>query len=315
MALPTHALPAIAAMPGEMKDALPALTVMMVNGAWNFLIAVLILIAGWVVARWVRRWVHDLIGRSQYVDETLKPLISNFAGYVILAVTVVAVLSQFGVQTTSLIALLGAAGLAVGLALQGTLSNVASGVLLLILRPFRVYEKIKVADALGTVREIGLFRTDIVTDGGTYVSIPNTTIFSGAIVNVSRESRRRTNFTVEVDRTEDIDAVQKAIVECLVRETRVLKTPAPSVEVDTLGPISTTLIVRAWVDNHDFIATRNAYARPCKAPTSVPRYRYRRPPWRPGRLLRSRRAKARNPTNAWCSPPRQACSRHRGLSR
>jgi len=255
MALPIHTLPAVAAMPGEMKDALPALTVMFVNGAWNFLIAVLILIAGWLVARWTGRWVHELIGRSQYVDETLKPLISNFAVYVILAVTVVAVLSQFGVQTTSLIALLGAAGLAVGLALQGTLSNVASGVLLLILRPFRVYEKIKVADALGTVREIGLFRTDIVTDDGTYVSIPNTTIFSGAIVNISRESRRRTNFTVEVDRGEDLDAVQKTIVECLGRETRVLKTPAPSVEVDTLGPISTTLIVRAWVDNHDFIAT------------------------------------------------------------
>ncbi len=255
MALHTPSFPAVAAMPGDVKDALTALTVMMVNGVWNFLIAILTLIAGWLVARWVGRWVQELIGRSHYVDDTLKPLIANFAGYVILAVTVVAVLSQFGVQTTSLIALLGAAGLAVGLALQGTLSNVASGVLLLILRPFRVYEKIKVADALGTVREIGLFRTDIVTDDGTYVSIPNTTIFSGAIVNVSRESRRRTNFTVEVDRTEDIDAVQKAILECLGRETRVLKVPAPIVEVDGLGPISTTLTVRVWVENHDFVAT------------------------------------------------------------
>src|SRR5882724_2625699 len=233
-------LPTVASMPNEVKEAPPAITVMMVNGAVNFLIAVLILIAGWVAARWIGRWVHELIGRSHYIDDTLKPLISNFAGYVILAITVVAVLGQFGVQTTSLIALLGAAGLAVGLALQGTLSNVASGVLLLILRPFRVYEKIKVADALGTVREIGLFRTDIVTDDGNFVSIPNTTIFSGAIVNVSRESRRRTNFTVEVDRAEDIDAVQKAILECLEREARVLKTPAPIVELDALGPISTT---------------------------------------------------------------------------
>ena len=255
MALPTHTLPSVAAMPGEVKDALPALTVMMVNGAWNFLIAVLILIAGSLLARWVGRWMQDLLARSHYIDETLKPLISNFVRYAILAITVVAVLSQFGVQTTSLIALLGAAGLAVGLALQGTLSNVASGVLLLLLRPFRVYEKIRVADAVGSVREIGLFRTDIVTEDGTYVSIPNTTIFSGAIVNVSRESRRRTNFTVEIDRAENIDAVQKAILECLGTETRVLKTPAPSVEVDILGPISTTLVVRAWVDNNDFLAT------------------------------------------------------------
>src|SRR5882672_242758 len=171
-------LPTFASMPNEVKEALPAITVMMVHGALNFLIAVLILIAGWVAARWIGRWVHDLIDRSHYIDDTLKPLISNFARYGILAVTVVAVLSQFGVQTTSLIALLGAAGLAIGLALQGTLSNVASGVMLLILRPFRVFEKIKVADAFGTVREIGLFRTDIVTDDGTYISIPNATIFA-----------------------------------------------------------------------------------------------------------------------------------------
>src|ERR1041385_172724 len=137
IALPA-ALHSVASMPNEVKDALPALTVMLVNGAINFLIAVLILIAGWIIARWMGRWVHDLTGRSHYIDDTLKPLVANFVRYAILAITVVAVLSQFGVQTTSLIALLGAAGLAIGLALQGTLSNVASGVMLLILRPFRV---------------------------------------------------------------------------------------------------------------------------------------------------------------------------------
>jgi small conductance mechanosensitive channel len=247
-------IPAMASMPGDVKDALPALTVMMVQGAVNFLIAVLILIAGWVVARWMGRWVHELIGRSHYIDETLKPLISNFARYAILAITVVAVLSQFGVQTTSLIALLGAAGLAVGLALQGTLSNVASGVMLLILRPFRVYEKIKIADAVGMVREIGLFRTEIVTDDGTFVSVPNTTIFTGTIINISRERHRRTNFHVEIDRAENVDAVQKTILESLAREPRVLKVPAPTVEVEALGPLSTTLTVQAWVENRDFVS-------------------------------------------------------------
>jgi small conductance mechanosensitive channel len=252
MALSLHTLPTVAAMPGDVKDALPALTVMMVNGAVNVLIAILILIAGWVLARWLGRWVHDLAGRSHLIDDTLKPLISNFSRYAILAVTVVAVLSQFGVQTTSLIALLGAAGLAVGLALQGTLSNVASGVMLLLLRPFRVYDKIKVTDALGTVREIGLFRTEIVTDNGNFVSIPNATIFSGTIVNITREATRRTDFTIEVDRSENIDAVQKTVLECLGREPRVLKRPAPNVEVDILGPISTTLTVRVWMENQDF---------------------------------------------------------------
>jgi len=253
----TPKLPEIAAMPGDVREAIPALTVMMVNGAVNFLIAVLILIAGWVAARWIGRWVHDLIDRSHYVDDTLKPLISNFVRYGILAITVVAVLSQFGVQTTSLIALLGAAGLAIGLALQGTLSNVASGVMLLILRPFRVYEKIKVGDVAGTVREIGLFRTEIVTDDGNFVSIPNATLFSGTIVNASREATRRTHFTVEVDRGESVEAVQKAILESLAREPRILKAPAPTVEVDTLGPISTTLVIHAWLRNSNFLATES----------------------------------------------------------
>ena len=239
-------------MPGNVKDALPALTVMMVDGAINFLIAVLILASGWMVARWLGRWLQDMLARIHYVDDTLKPLIVNFARYAVLAITVVAVLSQFGVQTTSLIAILGAAGLAVGLALQGTLSNVASGVMLLILRPFRVYEKIKAGDVAGTVREIGLFRTEIVTDDGMFVSIPNATIFAGTIVNTSRERNRRASFTVEVDRAENVDRVEKTILDTLGREVRVLKTPPPSVEVEALGPLSTTLTVQAWVQNRDF---------------------------------------------------------------
>ena len=254
IALPA-ALPSLAAVPADVKGALPALTVMLVDGAVNVLIAILILIAGWLVARWAGRWVHDLVDRSHYIDDTLKPLVANFARYGILAITVVAVLSQFGVQTTSLIALLGAAGLAVGLALQGTLSNVASGVMLLILRPFRVFDKIRIADTTGLVREIGLFRTELVTDDGNFVSIPNSTIFAGTIVNISRESMRRTSFTIEVDRSENLDAVQKLIREALERQPQVLKTPTPVVEIDALGPLSTTLTVHAWLQNRDFLAT------------------------------------------------------------
>jgi small conductance mechanosensitive channel len=256
LALPTT-LPSAAAMPATVKAALPAITVLLVNGAEDLLFATLILIAGWMVARWVGRWAHDVIDRSHHVDATLKPLIANFAQYLIIAITVIVVLGQFGVQTTSLIALLGAAGLAVGLALQGTLSNVASGVMLLFLRPFRVNEKIRFSDAVGTVREIGLFRTSIVTDDGLFVSVPNATIFSGTITNTSREASRRANFMVEVDRAEDIETVQKTILEALQQEPRVLKAPAPTVDVDTLGPLSTTLSVQAWLQNRDFGAAQS----------------------------------------------------------
>ena len=235
LALPTT-LPSAATMPAAMKASLPALTVMLVNGAKDLLVATLILVAGWMAARWIGRWVQDLMNRSHYVDDTLKPLVINFVRYTVLGITLVVVLGQFGVQTTSLIAVLGATGLAIGLALQGTLSNVASGVMLLFLRPFRVHDRIKTSDALGTA----------------YVSVPNATIFSGTITNLSRERARRTNFTVEVDRSENLDAVQKTILECLAREPRMLQSPPPTVEVDALGPISTTLVVQVWVENRDF---------------------------------------------------------------
>src|SRR3569623_48065 len=168
-------LPSAATVPATMKAALPALTVMLMNGAKDQLIATLILIAGAAASRWIGRWAHDLIDRSRHVDDTLKPLITNFARYGVLAITLVVVLGQFGVQTTSLIAILGATGLAIGLALQGSLSNVASGVMLLFLRPFRVHERSKTSDVVGAVNEIGLFRTVVVTDVGLYVSVPNAT--------------------------------------------------------------------------------------------------------------------------------------------
>lgn len=252
IALPAT-LPSAATVPATVKAALPAITLMLIDGAKDLVIASLILVAGAMAARWIGRWAHDLIDRSRHVDDTLKPLVINGARYSVLAVTLVVVLGQFGVQTTSLIAILGATGLAIGLALQGTLSNVASGVMLLFLRPFRVHDKIKASDAAaGTVHEIGLFRTVIVTDDGLYVSVPNATIFSGTIVNTSRERIRRTNFTVEIDRAENLSAAQKTILDAVTRLPQVLKVPAPSVEVDALGPISTTLTVQVWVENSDF---------------------------------------------------------------
>jgi len=264
IALPAT-LPSATAMPATVKAALPAITVMLVNGAKDLLFATLILIVGWTVARWIGRWAHDVIGRSHHVDETLKPLIANFAQYLILAITVIVVLGQFGVQTTSLIALLGAAGLAIGLALQGTLSNVASGVMLLFLRPFRVNENIRFSDAAGTVREIGLFRTTIITDDGLLVSVPNATIFSGTITNNSREATRRTSFTVEVDRAENIETIQKTILEALQHEPLLMKAPAPTAEVETLGPLSTTLTVQAWFQNRNFGAGQAAIKKRVRA--------------------------------------------------
>src|SRR5580658_372254 len=172
----------------------PTLQVMLIDGSVDFLSAVLILILGWTLASWAARWTRMGLSRLHRFDETLKPLVASLVRYVILAATIIAVLQRFGVETTSLLAVFGAAGLAIGLALQGTLSNVAAGVMLLVLRPFHVGETSELLGTAGTkstVREIGLFRTRVVTRDHIHLSIPNSTIFSATIANYTREPMRR----------------------------------------------------------------------------------------------------------------------------
>lgn len=246
-------LPSVEALPADVKNAVPTLTEMSVHGGVNILIAIVILVAGWVVSRWAARWLRALFQHSHHVDETLKPLMINFVRYGVIAITLVVVLGQFGVQTTSLIALLGAAGLAIGLALQGTMSNVASGVMLLVLRPYRVADKITAGAITGTVQEIGLFHTELVTDDGLFVAMPNSVIFSGTIINNSREPLRRTNFQVDIDREADIAAAQSAIIGAVAQDSRVLKQPAPRVWVDGLSGPQVLLNIHVWVANRDFL--------------------------------------------------------------
>jgi small conductance mechanosensitive channel len=246
------ALPAVAAMPASMKAALPALSVLLVNGARDLLAAIIILALGWTLARWFGHWLQGALGRIHIVDDTLKPLIATVARYSILAITLVAVLGQFGIQTTSLIALLGAAGLAIGLALQGTLSNVASGVMLLALRPIRAHDRVDIGGVIGTLNEVGLFRTILVSDDGIYISIPNATVFSATISNYSREAVRRVTFTVDIDHADDIALAQKTVQDAILRDTRVLAHPAPAVVVDALNGVATILAVQAWLANKDF---------------------------------------------------------------
>lgn len=212
----------------------------------NLLAAIVILCAGWTLSNFVARWVNTALATVHHFDPTLKPLIASLARYAILGFTVMAVLERFGVRTTSVIAILGAAGIAVGLALQGTLSNVASGVMLLLLRPFRVGDDINASGSTGVVREVGLFRTVLITGDGLYTSIPNTNIFSGPIINNSREPTRLVNFKVPIDLAADIEQAQKIAMDVVRADARVLKTPAPGVPVSELGDTYVTLTVSAW---------------------------------------------------------------------
>jgi small conductance mechanosensitive channel len=228
------------------------LQLIVVNGGLRLAVGVVLLVAGWWAATWAKRGLEAGLAPLPF-DPTLKPLIASLARYGILILTVLLVVQQFGVQTTSLIAVLGAAGIAIGLALQGTLSNVASGVMLLVLRPFRVGHFVEIAKCKqGTVREIGLFTTIIVTRDGVYASIPNSSIFGDDIINFTRERTRRVNFSVPVDRVNDMELVERTIVAALAANGLVLKEPAPSAVVHELQEYAVVMRARAHVRSPDY---------------------------------------------------------------
>lgn len=236
----------------------PELRLLFVNNGINLIAAILILVLGWTLARFAGRWTRLGLERIPQFDPTLRPLVSSFIRYGILAVTVIAVLQRFGVETTSLIALLGAAGIAIGLALQGTLSNVAAGVMLLLVRPFRVGDKIRAGDAMGIVREIQLFRTVIVTDDLLSLSVPNSNLFAATIANELREGRRRFSFPIVLDHESDIARAQSIILDIVRANPKVLKAPAPSATIAGMDQNGIALTVLGYTVTADTGAAKDA---------------------------------------------------------
>ncbi|HZQ40210.1 MAG TPA: mechanosensitive ion channel family protein [Rhizomicrobium sp.] len=250
--MPTPAIPVAHAVTQPTPSLVTELQLLVVDGGVKLVVGIIILVVGWMAATYAKRGLDAGLARLP-IDLTLKPLISSLARYGILILTLLLVVQQFGVQTTSLIAVLGAAGLAVGLALQGTLSNVASGVMLLVLRPFRVGHFVEVAGGRqGTVREIGLFATLIITRDGVYVSIPNSSIFGAVVVNFTRERLRRVTFLVPVDRANDLDKARDVIVGTLGSIDGVMKEPAPSAIVFEIQEYTVVFKARCHVRSMDY---------------------------------------------------------------
>jgi len=232
------------------KDMAPTIYALAIDNALNLVTAIIILLVGWTVAIWVRRWIRGAFLHMHVLDASLGPILASLARYAILALTVMAVLGRFGVQLTSLIAIIGAAGIAIGLALQGTLSNVASGLMLLLLRPFRSGDMIALLDdpqTRGRVTEIGLFRTTIAAVDNRILSLPNSDVFGGTIVNYSEEPRYRIDITVPVDHVNDLAKIRGAFLEVVEKNDRILKDPAPTVGVSELGDYYATMLIRFWV--------------------------------------------------------------------
>ena len=218
--------------------------------------ALVLLIAGWIVAGWARRGVRRVLDRVPHLDETLKPVIASVARYGILILVVIAVLAQFGVQTTSIIAVLATAGLAIGLALQGTLQNIAAGIMLLFLRPFRIGDYIDAEGLAGTIDEIGLFTTTMHTYDGVYLQVPNAHLWNHAIRNYSRLPTRRLDIVVGISYADDIDKTQAALMDLLENDTRVHGDPAPEVMVMELAESSVNLNLRCWTDAGNYWSLR-----------------------------------------------------------
>lgn len=223
-----------------------------IEGATNVLIAIVILIVGIFMANKANKFVCNVGKNHQNLDDTLFKFLGSVAKYVILAFVVIAVLNRFGVQTASIVALLGAAGLAVGLALQGTLSNLAAGVMLLIFRPYKVGDFIDAAGRFGNVAEIDLFTTILTTFDNQQLIIPNSQIWGDQIINHSHHAVRGVDMTFGVAYKEDTKKVRGIIDAVLEAHPHILQDPKPFVEVATLNDSSVDFIVRPFCQGEHY---------------------------------------------------------------
>ncbi len=213
-------------------------------------LALLTFLFGWWLINTLTAKVSSLLQRRQ-VDPTLHGFIGSLASVVLRVLLLVSVASMIGVETTSFIAVIGAAGLAIGLALQGSLANFAGGVLILLFRPFRVGEWIEAQGIAGTVNSIQIFHTVLKTGDNKTVVVPNGALSNGHITNFSREPRRRADINIGIDYSSDIKLARQILLE-IAEDPRVLREPEPVVFVTGLGDSSVNLSLRVWVATADF---------------------------------------------------------------
>lgn len=197
------------------------------------------------------------------IDETLFTFLGSIARYALLAFAGIFVLARFGIQTASLVAVIGAAGLAIGLALQGTLANLAAGVMLVVFRPFKIGDFVELGGFAGTVKNVSLFTTELATPDNVQIILPNGQVFGAAIKNYSFHDTRRVDLIFGVSYGSDLKAAERILNELVNADDRILSDPETFVKVTNLGDSSVDFTVRAWVDADDywdvkFDLTRNA---------------------------------------------------------
>ena len=216
------------------------------------LFAVLIVIGGRIVIRLSRRLTHRAVTGKMHADENFASMLRTVIQYGIIIICLIMILDIFGVNTAGLIAILGAAGVAVGFALKDTMGNIASGIVILFLRPFCKGDFIECGSVMGSVQELGLFATTLKTPDGIFISAPNSSLWGVPLKNYSRNPQRRLDITLTISYSDSIDTAFQVLREIIGQESRFLKEPVPQVMVQSLGESGTGITLRAWVSGGDY---------------------------------------------------------------
>jgi small conductance mechanosensitive channel len=247
-------VPGITVNWAELRDTIQSTGV---DFAINVVAAIVIFFVGRAIARLIAKGLRRLM-RRQKADPILESFVCNLVYWALLAFVIVAAITQVGIQTTSLIALIGAAGLAVGLAMQGSLANFAAGVLIVLFRPYRVGDWVEAAGVAGFVEEVEILTTVLRTADNKRITVPNGQIMNGIITNYSANATRRVDMVFGVGYGDDIDKVRKAIQEVVDAEPRIHQEPACDIVVGELADSSVNFYVRPWVATADYWAVRFA---------------------------------------------------------
>ena len=214
--------------------------------------AIIVLIIGWIIANVLSRSVRKRLAKTPQIDATLAGFFSSLLRWGILLVVFIAVLGLFGIQATSLVAVLGAASLAIGLALQGTLSDLAAGVMLILFRPYKLGQFVDIGGTSGTVKDLDLFMTELVTPDNVQIIMPNGQCWGAIITNYSHHDPRRCDLTFGIDYDDNADTAMQIILDIAKADTRVFPDPAPWVRVTNLGDSSVDISTRLWCKAADY---------------------------------------------------------------
>jgi len=220
--------------------------------------ALVVFCVGWYVAGFVSRRIEGLLRGARGIDRTIKPLLAELSRYAVIGLTLVIVLGQLGVQTASILTVVGAIGLAIALALQGTLANLAAGLMLIWQRPFNVGDYVDAQGTSGSVMSMGLFGTRLRTYDGVYIFAPNSMLWNARITNYSRETTRMVEIKVGISYRASIGKAREILV-AIARDSRVLVDPAPGIFVGELDASAVQMLLRVWVKGSDWWAVKTDF--------------------------------------------------------